>query len=110
MRWYSQKIFSNRKYFFSNLQISNKNGVFRSFLNLKKILPVGIFFFCECHSLEYRDRYVVRKFEGRGNFLSEISRRGAKVPLTMHENIIKFKALPIFLPKGDSWGFSICHS
>ena len=43
-------------------------------------------------------------------FLSEISSRGAKVPLKMNENIIKFKALPIFLPEGDSWGFSICHS
>ena len=64
----------------------------------------------EYHRLEYRDRYVVCKFEGRGIFLSEISSRGAKVPLKMNENIINFKALPIFLPKGDSWGFSICHS
>ena len=43
-------------------------------------------------------------------FLSEISSRGAKVPLKINENIINFKALPIFLPKGDSWGFSTCHS
>ena len=43
-------------------------------------------------------------------FLSEISSRGAKVQLKMHENIINFKALPLFLPKGDSRGLSICHS
>ena len=76
----------------------------------KKILPFGKYFFGEYHRLEYRDRYVVCKFEGRGIFLSEISSRRAKVPLKMHENIIIFKALPICLPKGDSWGFSICHS
>ena len=61
---------------------------------------------CEYHRLEYRDRYAVCTFEGRGIFVSEISSSGAKVPLTMHENIINVKALPIFLPKGDSWGFS----
>ena len=33
-------------------------------------------------------------------FLSEISSRGAKVPVKMYEYIIKFKALPIFCPKG----------
>ena len=33
------------------------------------------FFFCEYHRIEYRDRYVVCKFEGRGIFLSEISSR-----------------------------------
>ena len=76
----------------------------------RKRLPVGKYFFGEYHCLEYHDRYVVCKFEGRGIFLSEISSREAKVPLKMHENIINFKALPIFLPKGDSWGFSICHS
>ena len=68
------------------------------------------FFFGEYHRLEYRDRYVACKFEGRGIFLSDLSSPGAKVPLKMNENIINFKALPIFLPKGDSWGFSICHS
>ena len=25
----------------------------------KKRLPVGKYFFCECHRLEYNDRYVV---------------------------------------------------
>ena len=79
-------------------------------VNSKKNTSGWIFFFSEYHRLEYRDRYVVCKFEGRGIFLSDLSSRGAKVPLKMNENIINFKALPIFLPKGDSWGFSICHS
>ena len=32
----------------------------------KKIRPVGKYFFGEYHRLEYHDRYVVCKFEGRG--------------------------------------------
>ena len=44
------------------------------------------------------------KFEDRGIFLSEISSRGAKVPLKMHENIINFKALPIFFAQRGFMG------
>ena len=111
MRWYSQKNIFQTEVFFSNLQTYKKNGVFIS-LQIREKNTSGWknVFFCEYHRLEYRDRYVVCKFDGRGIFVSEISSRGAKVLLKMHENIINFKALPIFLPKGDSWGFSICHS
>ena len=65
----------------------------------KKILPVGKYFFSEYHRLEYRDRYVVCTFEGRGIFLSEIFSRGAKVPLKINENII-FQSSANFLAKG----------
>ena len=66
--------------------------------------------FRDYHRLEYRDRYVVCKFEGRGIFFKRDIQPRVKRSAKMHENIINFKALPIFLPKGDSRGFSICHS
>ena len=40
-------------------------------------------FFCEYHRLEYRDRLVKVKCQGRDLFLSEISSRRAKVPRSM---------------------------
>ena len=85
----ANKIFSNRKYFFFNLQTSNKNGVFRILQINNKILSVGIFFFCEYNRLEYRDRYVVCNFEGRGIFFKRnIQPRGkstAKNELKYHK-------------------------
>ena len=78
--------FSNRKYFFSNLQPYKKKWLILKFVNSKKNTSGWKIFFCDNHCLEYRDRYVVCKFECRGIFLSEISSRGAKVPLKMHEN------------------------
>ena len=44
-------------------------------------LPAGKYFLCEYHSLEYRDRYIVCKLQGRVTFLSEISSRGEFVCL-----------------------------
>ena len=49
----------------------------------KKILPDGKYFFCEYHLLQYYDRQVKVKFQGRGIFfMRDIQPRGisAKVP------------------------------
>ena len=101
--------FPDGSIFFLIYKLLKKKCIYK-FVNSKKNISGWKTFFCEYHRLEYRNMYVVCKCEGCGIFLSEISSRGAKVPLKMNENIIQFKALPIFLPKRDSWGFSICHS
>ena len=64
----------------------------------EKKLSVGKYFLGEYHRLEYCNRQVNVKFEGRGIFLSEISSRGAyvqKVPNNAHRQIWLLKTAPI---------------
>ena len=73
-RWYSQKKFKPEVFFFefTNFYIHH---FFLEVCKLGKKYFRFEFFCCEYHRIEYRDRYVVCKFEGRGIFLSEISSR-----------------------------------
>ena len=76
----------------------------------KKILPVWKYFFANTIAWNITTGMSCANLKVVVCFLSEISSRGAKVQLKMHENIINFIALPLCLPKGDSRGLSICHS
>ena len=71
-----KKIFSNRKYFFSNLQTSKKNLYLEVCKFEKKLLPVVKYICSEYHRLEYCNMLVICKCEGHSIFLSEISSRG----------------------------------
>ena len=77
---FAKKYFPNGSIFFQVYKHLKKK-VYIEVCKFEKKLPFGRYFFCEYHRREYSDRYVVCKFEGRGIFLSEISSRGAKVPL-----------------------------
>ena len=110
---FAKKIFSNWKYFFLKIYKLLKQMVYLEVSEFEKK-----YFRLENIFLRIPSPRMPRQV-GRVHILTswyffkrDILPRGisAKVPLKMYENITNFTALPIVLPNGDSWGFSICHS